>query len=86
MNEGQEKEIVIAEIDKNARERIRVVLGSYQGNATISVWRWYVTPSGELRPGKGGLCVGLHHLPALADALTKALATARETNRLPPPA
>ena len=32
------------------------------------------TPSGEVRPGKGGLVVGLRHLPALAEALASALA------------
>ena len=31
-----------------------------------------------MRPGKGGLVVGLRHLPALAEALAAALATARE--------
>ena len=42
------------------------------------------TPSGEVRPGKGGLVVGLRHLPALAEALASALATARANGRLPP--
>lgn len=76
-------EIVVAELDKNARETIRVVLGSYEGTPTFSVWKWYRTPSGELRPGKGGLVVGLRHLPALTEAVKSALATARELGRLP---
>ncbi len=78
-------EIIIAEIDKSVRETIRVALAAYEGTSTISIWRWYRTPSGELRPGKGGLVVGLHHLPALSEALVAALATAREKGRLPPP-
>ena len=29
---------------------------------------WYRTPPGEVRPGEGGLVLGLRHLPALAEA------------------
>ena len=77
-------ETVIAELEKNARETIRVTLGVYGGTRTLSVWRWYRTASGDLRPGKGGLVVGLRHLPALAEALASALATARTNGLLPP--
>jgi hypothetical protein len=77
-------EIIVAEIDKSERETIRVSLSAYEGTPTLSVWRWYRTPSGEVRPGKGGLVVGLRHLPALAEALASALATARTNGRLPP--
>jgi hypothetical protein len=45
---------------------------------------WYRTHPGEVRPGKGGLVVGLRHRPALAEALASALATARANGRLPP--
>jgi hypothetical protein len=83
MNGDSPSEIIIAELEKNAREIIRVALGSYAGTLTFSLWRWYRTPSGELRPGKGGLVIGLHHLPALAEAVESALAMARESGRLP---
>ena len=78
----QTPEVVIAELDKNARETIRVSLGSYEGTPTFSVWRWYRTPTGELRPGKGDLVIGLRHLPSLAEAVESALTTARELGRL----
>ena len=84
MTADPSEEIIVAEIDKSARETIRVSLGAYGGTLTLSIWRWYRTPSGELRPGKGGLVVGLRHLPALAEALASALATARAKGRLPP--
>jgi len=76
-------EIVIAELDKNSRETIRVALSTYEGTPTVSIWRWYRAATGELRPGKGGLVVGLRHLPALAMAVESALNTARELGRLP---
>jgi hypothetical protein len=81
----QTPEIVIAELDKNAHETIRVALSSYEGSPTFSVWRWYRTPTGELRPGKGGLVIGIRHLPSLAEAVESALTTARELGRLPSP-
>ena len=77
-------EIVVAEIGKNAREIIRVTLGAYRGTSTFALWRFYRDASGTLRPGKGGIVLGIQHLPALASALALALATAGETGRLPP--
>jgi hypothetical protein len=76
-------EIVIAEFEKNARETIRVALDFYEGQPTFLIWRWYRSPTGERRPGKGGLVIGLRHLPALAKAVEAALTTARELGRLP---
>jgi hypothetical protein len=76
--------IIIAEIEKSARETIRVALTAYEGTPTLSIWVWDRTASGELRPGKGGLVVGLRHLPSLAAALAAALVTARANGRLPP--
>ena len=82
MSDDSAAEIIVAEIVKSSRETIRVSLSAYEGTPTISIWRWYRTASGELRPGKGGLVVGLRHLPALAEALASALAAARANGRL----
>ncbi len=38
---------------------------------------------GALRPTRSGLSLAVHHLPALADALTAALIVARERGLLP---
>lgn len=84
MTADASSEIIVGEIDKSARETIRIALSAYEGTPTLSIWCWYRTPSGDLRPGKGGLIVGLRHLPALADALAAAVTTAREKGRLPP--
>ena len=34
-------EIVIAEIDKSARETIRIALTAYEGTPTLSIWVWF---------------------------------------------
>jgi hypothetical protein len=83
MSEDPCAEIVIAEIERNSRDVLRVVLGSYERTATIAVWSWYRAASGELRPSKRGIIVGIRHLPALAEALGAALAAARANGRLP---
>jgi hypothetical protein len=76
-------EILIAELAKNARETVRVMLSTYEGTPTVSIWKWYRTATGDLRPGRGGLVIGLRHLPALTEAVESALARARELGRLP---
>lgn len=50
--------IIIAEIEKSARETIRVALTAYKGTPTLSIWVWYRTASGELRPGKAAWSSG----------------------------
>ena len=77
-------EIIIADLAKNAREIVRVSLGEFEGTPTIGLWRFYRDALGNLRPGKGGLILGIRHLPALATALAQALDAAREAGRLPP--
>ena len=39
---------------------------------------WYPDKNGMMKPGQGGLTIGIKHLPALADGFNKALAAARE--------
>ena len=84
MTDKQFPEIIIADLAKNNREIVRVSLGEYEGTPTIGAWRYYRDASGTMRPGKGGLILGIRHLPALAAALAKALEAARDGGRLPP--
>ncbi len=70
---------VVAEWPRNGRESIRVSLDEYRGRQTIDLRCWWRDDDGNLRPGRSGLTLAVRHLPALADALAKALATARET-------
>lgn len=75
----------VAEIPKNSRELIRVALDEFMGSAVLQVRCWYLKQDGRTGATRNGLTVAVHHLPALADALQKALAIAIETGRLPPP-
>ena len=66
-------EIIVAEWRKNSRETLRVRLDSFKGQAVFDCRAWYAGDDGTLKPGKGGLTVSVRHLPALAEAIAKAL-------------
>jgi hypothetical protein len=59
-------------------EVVRVALDQYNGRHTINGRVWYHDDDDVLKPGKTGITLALKHLPALADAMGKALATARD--------
>jgi hypothetical protein len=69
--------LVVAEWDRNAREVIRVALDQFSGRHTINLRVWY-REGGSLKPGKSGITLSLGHLPALTEAMGKALGAARE--------
>lgn len=75
--------LVIAEWDRNGREVIRVALDHYNGRHTVNVRVWYHThTTPALQPGNAGITLSVKHLPAMADALAKALDAARELGLL----
>lgn len=73
--------LIVAEWDRNSREVVRVALDQFNGHHTINARIWY-RDGGGLKPGKGGLTLGLKHLPALAGAMAKALVQAHELGLL----
>jgi Transcriptional Coactivator p15 (PC4) len=80
--------LVISEWDRNAREVIRVALDHYQGRHTIDIRVWYHADDvlklekSVLKPGKTGITLAVKHLPAIANAMAKALDEARELGLL----
>jgi hypothetical protein len=70
---------LIAEWPRNAREVIRIRLDTFNGHDIVDLRTWFRAEDGSLRPGRAGLTLSTRHLPALADALTKALASASDT-------
>jgi hypothetical protein len=73
--------LVIAEWDRNSREVVRVALDRYSGRHTINARVGY-RDGDQIKPGKSGIALGVKHLPALADAVAKALVQARELGLL----
>lgn len=70
--------IIVAEWPRNKREVIRVEIHEYQGRLIIGCRVWWSDGDGVLRPGKDGITLSLKHLPQLAEAFAKALATAAD--------
>ncbi len=66
-------DIIVASWPKNAREALVVKLANFKGQPIIDLRAWYAGESGKLMPGRGGLTVSTRHLPALAEAIGKAL-------------
>ena len=73
---------VIAEWKRNSREQIVVSLDEYQGHPVFDIRAWYHSADDSLKPGKTGITLAVKHLPAMADAIAKALDEARELGLL----
>lgn len=68
---------VVADLEKNATERVRITLTEYNGRdlCDIRVYTEYKT-TGEIGPTKKGVSLRVEMLPALISALTEAHAKA----------
>ena len=70
--------IITAEWPLNKREHLRVPIENYNSYDLINIRKWFKAEDDAMRPGKQGIAVQVKHLPQLADAISKALATAIE--------
>ena len=68
---------LIASIEKNAREEIRVSLSEFNGHDLANLRVWFQTDDGDMRPGKAGIAFRLAKLPEVIKALQSAEAEAR---------
>jgi hypothetical protein len=74
-------EIVVSEWPRNSREVLRVRLSEFKGQPVVCIRAWFPKADGGLAPGRDGLTVSVRHLPALAEAINRAL----ELSGSPPP-
>jgi Transcriptional Coactivator p15 (PC4) len=77
--------VIIAQWQRNASDTVMVRIDRYNGNSVVDIRTWWTSPTGELRPGPKGITMSVRHLPSLACALTKAVATARQLGLLTEP-
>lgn len=64
--------VIAGEFQRNARERVRIGLDSFQGNAVVSIRAWYALPDGSFHPGRDGITLSVKHLATLADGFCEA--------------
>ncbi|CAN1517540.1 Transcriptional coactivator p15 (PC4) [Rhabdaerophilaceae bacterium] len=76
--------VIVAEFQRNARERVRIVLDCFQGNAVVSIRVWYALPNGSFRPGRDGITLSVKHLASLADGYCEAYRLACEHGLIDP--
>lgn len=67
------QESIVAHVEKNSREAVRVTLSQYRGQPVFSVRTWYRDTHGELRPSPKGITLRIALLPAVAEGIAKAL-------------
>ena len=76
-------EHIIATIPKNAREHLRVGLGTFKGYELFSVRVWVDKDDGTAIPTAKGVTCAVALLPAVIEALQSTLDHARRSGVLP---
>jgi len=67
--------MLIAEIQKNSTERIRVIITEYKGHKLIDCRVYYEDDQGEWRPSKKGIALNSECIKNVIGALQKAQRT-----------
>lgn len=63
---------LIATVQKNAREELRISLSEFKGYNLVSQRVWYRAEDGEWRPSKAGVVIRVERLQDLIDGLLAA--------------
>ncbi len=63
---------ILAEIPLGSRDVLRVTRERDHGHTVVNLRRWFASASGEMRPGRDGIALGLDDVPAVLAALEKA--------------
>lgn len=70
--------MVIAEIDKNAKEKIRISLEEYRGHKFIDCRVYFEDESGTWRPTKKGIALNHETIDEVIKALKEAIPMLQE--------
>ncbi|MDR6419893.1 hypothetical protein J2801_002144 [Paraburkholderia phenoliruptrix] len=60
---------MIAEIQKNSRERLRITVGQYKGHEFVGIRVWFVGTDGQYWPSRSGVTLRPTLLPQLMQGL-----------------
>ncbi|WP_460901313.1 transcriptional coactivator p15/PC4 family protein [Paraburkholderia jirisanensis] len=70
---------LICEVQKNARERVRISVDQYKGHEYVNIRTWFVDAAGEYRPSKNGVTLKPSLIPQLLQGLELAARAADPT-------
>ncbi|WP_322095153.1 transcriptional coactivator p15/PC4 family protein [Paraburkholderia bannensis] len=68
-DELAQNDTLIAEVQKNSRERLRVTVGEYKGHQYVGARLWFVGTDGQYRPSRSGFNLRPELVPELIQAL-----------------
>ena len=77
-------ELLIATIEKNSREALRITLGEFKGHRLVNLRVWFRAEDGEMRPGNSGVAIKVEKLEELLSALMRARGEAHAVHWLGP--
>jgi hypothetical protein len=72
-------DLVLATVEKNSREIIRVERSNFKGHDLISIRVWAERRDGSVVPTRKGISCNVALLPKIIDALQRALEPAQQT-------
>ncbi|TCG03506.1 hypothetical protein BZM27_47950 [Paraburkholderia steynii] len=62
----------VLDLQKNARERLRVTHTNFKGKPYVDLRIWYVDGAGDYQPSRSGVSIRPDHLSEVVRALTLA--------------
>ncbi|MCX4156141.1 MULTISPECIES: transcriptional coactivator p15/PC4 family protein [Paraburkholderia] len=63
---------LILDLQKSARERLRISHTNYRGKPYIDLRIWFVDEAGDYQPSRSGVSIRPSHIPEIVRALTLA--------------
>ena len=75
---------LIASIEKNSRQILRVTLDDFKGHRLVNLLVWFKTAEGDYCPGRHGVTLRINKLERLIAALMDAHAQANQVGWLAP--
>lgn len=65
-------DLPVLDLQKNARERLRVTHTTFKGKPYVDLRIWYVDGAGDYQPSRSGVSIRPEHLAEVVRALTLA--------------
>jgi hypothetical protein len=74
---------IFGQIPTRRGEQLRIALSNFKGATYLAIRVWFTDDDGEMKPTGKGVNIKVEHLPAIADAIGKALKAARADGLVP---
>lgn len=72
--------MLIAEIEKNLKEVIRIEISEFKGKNYLNIRLWYMSEDGEYKPSPKGISLPVSKAENISEALKKSVEYIKENN------